>query len=61
MLDANFVFAGLFLNIIGAFSYFLDTIKGKVKPNKVTWLLWALIPLIAFAAEVKQGVGLAHL
>lgn len=61
MLDPNFVFIGLIFNIIGASSYLIDTIKGKVKPNRVTWFLWAVIPMIAFIAELKQGVGLVSL
>jgi len=61
MIDEKFVFVGVILNLIGGLSYLIDTILGKTKPNKVTWLLWALAPLIAFTAEIKQGVGLASL
>ena len=61
MLNPNFVFLGLCFNIIGGISYFVDTIKGKTKPNKVTWFLWALAPLIAFFAELKQGIGVTAL
>lgn len=49
------------LNSIGSVSYIIDTVKGKVKPNRVTFFLWALAPLIAFASEVKQGVGVQAL
>ena len=59
MIDERFIFFGLMLNFIGTASYLIDTITGKVKPNKVSWFLWALAPMIAFAAEIKQGVGLA--
>lgn len=61
MIDERFVFLGLALNFIGTFSYLVETIKGRVKPNKVTWFLWAVVPLIAFSAEIKKGVGLASL
>lgn len=61
MLDSHFVILGAILNILGGLSYIIDTLKGKVKPNRVTWGLWALAPLIAFAAEIKQGVGLQSL
>ncbi len=57
MIHPNFVFLGMFLEFIGGMSYLVDTIKGKVKPNRVTWLLWVLAPLIAFYAQIKQGVG----
>jgi len=58
MLPAYFVFIGALINFFGIASYFIDTIKGKAKPNRVTWFLWALAPLIAFSAEINQGVGL---
>ncbi|OGE18769.1 hypothetical protein A3J19_03285 [Candidatus Daviesbacteria bacterium RIFCSPLOWO2_02_FULL_41_8] len=61
MIDEKFVFVSVALILFGNLSYLIYTIKGKVKPNKVTWFLWGLAPLIAFAAEAKQGVGLSSL
>ena len=61
MINANFVFVGVFFQSIGGLSYLIDTVRGKIKPNKVSWFLWSLAPLIAFAAEVKQGVGIQSL
>lgn len=58
MIDERFIFLAIALDLFGGLSYLIDTIKGKTKPNKVTWFLWALAPFIAFAAQVKQGVGL---
>ncbi len=56
MLNEKFVLLGVLLNLIGGLDYFIKTVQGKVKPNRVTWFLWALIPFIAFAAEINQGV-----
>jgi len=61
MLNPNFVLLGVLLNVIGSISYLIQTVQGKVKPNRITWGLWALAPLIAFAAEIKQGVGIQSL
>ena len=61
MINPNFVIIGVVLQVLGSWSYLLDTIKGKVKPNKVSWLLWSIAPLIAFAAMIKQGVGITAL
>ena len=61
MIDEKFIFVAVILNLVGGFSYLVDTIKGKAKPNKVSWLLWGLAPMIAFAAQVRQGVGLSSL
>lgn len=58
MLNENFVIIGVILQSIGGFSYLIDTIKGKIQPNKVSWLLWSIAPLVAFAAEISQGVGI---
>ena len=61
MLNEKFVILGAILGFLGALSYLIDTLKGKTKPNRVSWFIWALAPLIAFTAEIKQGVGLQAL
>lgn len=61
MIDEKFIIAAVILNFIGGGSYLIDTLKGKVKPNKVTWFIWAVAPLVAFVAEIKQGVGIQSL
>ena len=58
MINPNFVFLGAAFSIIGALSYARDTIRGVTKPNRVSWLLWTIAPLLAFAVELRQGVGL---
>lgn len=61
MLNPNFVIVGVFLQSLGGISYLVDTIKGKVQPNRVSWFLWAVAPLIAFTAQIQQGVGIQSL
>lgn len=61
MIDERFVFLAVALNLYGGLSYLISTLKGEVKPNKVTWFIWALAPLIAFGAAVSEGVGLSSL
>jgi len=58
MLNPEFVYLGAIITFLGGLVYFIKTLKGEVQPNKVTWLLWSLAPLIAFAAQIKQGVSL---
>lgn len=58
MINDNLVFLGAAIFFFGSIGYFVDTIKGKVKPNRVTWFIWSLAPLIAFIAQLKQGVGI---
>ena len=61
MISENFIWLALLINLFGTVIYLLDTLKGKVKPNKVTWILWSVNPLIAFAAEIHQQVGIQSL
>lgn len=61
MISDKFVILGALFNIVGSSGYAYLTLKGKVKPNRVTFLLWALAPLVAFAAEINEGVGLRSL
>ena len=61
MISDKFILIGALLNIIGSATYAYNTVKGKTDPNRVTWFLWALAPLIAFSAELGDHVGLQSL
>ncbi|HET9105118.1 MAG TPA: hypothetical protein VFN55_17345 [Solirubrobacteraceae bacterium] len=58
MLDPNFVFAGAALTLAGALGYARRTVRGETRPNRVTWGLWSLAPLIAGSAQLSEGQGL---
>ncbi len=58
MINENFVILGAIINLIGGISYIRDTLAGKVQPNRVSWGLWGLGVMVAFTAELKQGVGI---
>ena len=58
MLNVHFVFLGAAIGTVGQALYVVDTIRGRTQPNRVTWLLWAVNPLLAFAVEIDDGVGL---
>lgn len=61
MINENFIYVGAILGLIGSLNYVINTLKGKTKPNRVTWFLWALAPLIACGAQIQKGVGLPAL
>ncbi len=61
MLHTNFVIVGTLIAAVGSVAYLFNTVKGKVKPNRVTFFLWSVAPMIAFFAQIKQGVGLEAL
>jgi len=53
------VFAGVLINLILTFSYIKAVYNGTIKPNRVSWLMWSVAPLIATAAALSNGVGLS--
>jgi hypothetical protein len=61
VISDKFIIFGVLLQLWGCFQYAKDTLRGKTKPNRVTWFLWFLAPTIAFAAELSKGVKLLSL
>lgn len=57
-MDPRFVFLAIALSVWGSWSYIRDTLRGTTVPHRVTWGLWGLEGLLAFAVEIQQGVGL---
>ncbi|MCW4025641.1 MAG: hypothetical protein NWF01_11525 [Candidatus Bathyarchaeota archaeon] len=55
------VFAAAFASLIAALAYIRSMFTSGTKPNRVTWLMWSIVPLIGTAAEVYSGVGWAVL
>ena len=45
--------------LVAAYVYVKSMLKGVVKPNRVSYLLWAIAPMISFAAAISDGTGLA--
>lgn len=55
---ANYVvLLGAAVELLGILPYVKDTFNGATKPNRVTWLLWGVAPLIGTAAAISDGVG----
>ena len=55
------VFLGAAVQLVGVFLYIKETLVGDTKPNRITWLMWAVAPLIATAAAIADGVTWAVL
>jgi hypothetical protein len=55
------VIAAAIASTLAAFVYIRSMFVGRTKPNRVTWLMWAIAPLIAAAAALSNGVGWAVL
>jgi len=58
MLASGFIAVAVLLRLMGDGGYLISTVRGKAKPNIVSWSLWGLTALIAFAAQLCQGGGL---
>lgn len=56
MISEKFVWLAAIIELIGGLSYVIATLRGKTRPNRVSWFLWFLAPMIAFASQLHQGV-----
>ena len=61
MINENFVILGALISFLGGLSYLVSTVKGKTKPNRVTWFFWTLAPFVVLGGQVSQGVWAASL
>ena len=52
------VILSVVISVSGSFAYIKDTLKGKSKPNRVSWFLWALAPFVATGAAIYSGADL---
>lgn len=57
MIDQNWVFVAVAINLVGSATYAYSVVKGTTRPNRVTWFILSFAPLLAFAAMMVQGVG----
>lgn len=58
MINENFVFLGALIFLFGSSGYIIETLQGKIKPNRISWAIWALAPLTAFAAQIAEKVDI---
>jgi hypothetical protein len=52
---------GAAFGLSGSTKYVIDTIRGKAQPNRVSWLIWAMAPMIGVAAQIASGVTWVYL
>jgi len=50
------VLIGAAIQLVGILSYTRTTLQGITRPNRVTWLMWSIAPLVAAAAAFASGV-----
>ncbi len=55
------VLIGAGVQFLGGLSYVKATARGETKPNRMSWLMWAIAPFIGTAAALSDGVTWAAL
>jgi hypothetical protein len=58
MIASWFVYVAIVIRVIGGFDYFRSVLTGRSKPNPITWFIWGLTPMVAFAAQIHENVGI---
>jgi hypothetical protein len=58
MLPYYISYITIVLGLVGAVSYIREIIKGKTRPNIVTWILWSIAPLVGVYINYKSGIPL---
>ncbi len=56
MLPEYFAIIGAIIGSLGGCYYLYETIVGSAQPNRITWLLWGIFPMVIFVAQRAQGV-----
>jgi len=58
MLPAWFIVFSIVIRLGSGGRYIWGFLNGKARPNPVTWFLWSVTAIIAFIAQVYEGVGI---
>ncbi|MEX5713842.1 hypothetical protein AB1484_38135 [Parafrankia sp. FMc6] len=56
MLGTEYIVVAVVLRLAAGVSYLAMTWRGTARPNPVSWLCWGATPLVAFAAQIQDGV-----
>lgn len=52
------VYVAAVVGVAGIVPYVRDTLRGRTFPHRVTWSLWAFIPLVTLAVQFDEHVGI---
>ncbi len=47
------------LNVVATVPYILDILRGKTKPERATWWIWATLLIVILAAQWHEGASWA--
>lgn len=60
MISENWAYVAAIVNLLGALIYVVDVFRGRARPNRVTWGVLTIAPVIVFASMMVQDVGFAQ-
>lgn len=55
------IYSGALINMLFSSRYIYLIFQGKVQPNRVTWFVWGLAPIIGFFAMIADGFHISAL
>lgn len=58
MFPEEIIYFAVLGHLVAYIFYFKSIFSGHTKPNLVSWVIWALAPLIATFFQIKAGAGL---
>ncbi len=61
MFPSSVAYITIFTSFFAGFLYIKDTLKGKTKPNRMSWLIWFLAATTASFVQFSNGAGLSSI
>ena len=61
MLPEKIGYITILIQLVGAFFYIRQMVRGTTRPNLVSWTIWSLAPLIGAWLDWKAGGGFSVL
>ena len=60
MIHENWGYVAAVMNLVGVVTYLVATVRGTARPNRVTWFVLSIAPMVAFASMLSKDVSLAQ-
>jgi hypothetical protein len=61
VLSIGLILVAAGLRLASGIAYVFDILRGRARPNPITWFCWGLTASITLAAQIAEGVGIQAL
>ncbi len=58
MIPEYFAYFTILFGLVGSFFYIKDTISGKTRPNRISWIFWTIAPFVGVYIAYNSGVSI---